>query len=65
MKLFSVLIKTYHFGIHRYNLFVLAKDEKSMYETVYKHPLYHNDKDSEIETWDEIDLTLEINRVLN
>jgi len=64
MKLFKVLIKSYHFGIVHYDLFVLAEDEEAMYQTVYNHPLYKKDEDAEIETWEEVDLSRKVNRVL-
>lgn len=39
MKLWKVRIKTYHFGIHFCELFVLANTESSMLRTARLHPL--------------------------
>ena len=64
MKLWKVHIKTYHFGIVYYDLFVLADSESNMLKTVYKHRVYHKDEDAEVIKYEEIyfdDLT---NRVL-
>lgn len=64
MKLWKVTIKTYVFGIHRYVLFVLANTESEMLNTVEKYPGVERDSDAEIESYTEIDLTNETNRVL-
>ena len=64
MKLWKVHIRTYLFGIRYYDLFVLANNESNMLRTVYNHPLYRNDEDSEIMEYKEIDLNNSENRVL-
>ena len=64
MKLWKVHIKTYHFGISYYNLFVLADTESNMLRTVYNHPSYYKDEDAEIVEYKEIDLNNSENRVL-
>lgn len=64
MKLWKVRIKTYHFGIHFYELFVLADTESNMLRTVNSHPLVRKDEDAEVERYEQIDLTDETNRVL-
>lgn len=64
MKLWKVTIKTYVFGIHRYVLFVLANTESEMLNTVNQYPVVRRDIDAEIESYTEIDLTNETNRVL-
>ena len=64
MRLWKVHIRTYYFGIVDYNLFVLADTENNMLETVYKHPRYSKDEDSEIVKYEEVDLNDSENRVL-
>lgn len=64
MKLWKVRIKTYHFGIHFCELFVLANTENSMLRTTRLHPLLRKDEDAVIESYKEIDLTNTTNRVL-
>lgn len=64
MKLWKIRIKTYYFGIHYYELFVLADTESTMLRTVRLHPLVRKDDDAEIESYEQIDLTDETNRVL-
>ena len=64
MKLWKVHIRTYYFGVRYYDLFVLANTESNMLRTVYNHPLYRNDEDSEIVEYKEIDLSNSENRVL-
>lgn len=64
MRLWKVHIKTYHFGISYYDLFVLADTEDNMLFTVYTHPSYSNDGDAEIVTYEEVDLDNSKNRVL-
>ena len=64
MKLWKVHIKTYHFGVSYYDLFVLADAEDNMLRTVYEHPVYRKDVDAEIAHYDEIDLNYFKNRVL-
>ena len=64
MKLWRVKIKTYYFGAYSYELFVLANDEDSMKQTVRNYPNYKRDEDAEIESYEQIDLTDETNRVL-
>lgn len=64
MKLWKVHIKTYHFGISYYDLFVLADTVNDMLRTVYKHPSYNNDGDAEVVNYKEIDLNDSENRVL-
>ena len=64
MKLWKVHIKTYHYGIIYYDLFVLADTESNMLRTVSKHPCYVDDEDAEIINYNEIDLTDSENRVL-
>jgi hypothetical protein len=48
MRLWKVHIRTYHFGISYYDLFVLADSESGMLRTVYKYPSYQKDEDAEI-----------------
>ena len=64
MKLYKVTIKTYIFGIQRYVLFVLANTESKMLNTVKQHPIVRKDEDAEIESYEQIDLTDETDRVL-
>ena len=64
MRLWKVHIKTYHFGILYYDLFVLADTESTMLRTVYNHPSYKNDKDGEIVEYKEINLNDSENRIL-
>jgi hypothetical protein len=64
MKLYKVRIKTNHFGIHYYVLFVLADTESNMLRAVNSHPAVRKDEDAEIESYEKIDLTDETNRVL-
>ena len=64
MKLWKVHVKTYYFGIIYYDLFVLADTESNMLRTIYKHPSYSRDEDSEIVKYEEIDLNDSENRVL-
>lgn len=63
-KLWRVKIRTYYFGNYSYELFVLANDEDSMKQTVRNYPTYKKDEDAEIESYEQIDLTDETNRVL-
>lgn len=64
MKLWKVRIKTYHFGVHYYELFVLSDTESNMLRTVNQHPMVRKDEDAEINNYERIDLTDETNRVL-
>lgn len=64
MKLWKVHIKTYHFGIAYYDLFVLANTEDNMLLKVYTHPSYSNNGDAEIVHYEIIDLDDSENRVL-
>lgn len=64
MKLWKVRIKTYYFGNRYYDLYVLANNESNMLRTVYNHPAYRKDEDSEIEKYEEIDLNNTENRVI-
>ena len=64
MRLWKVHIKTYHFGISYYDLFVLANSESNVLRTVYNHPSYKKDEDAEIVSYKEIDFDNHINRVL-
>ena len=64
MRLWKVHVKTYYFGIRYYDLFVLSDTESNMLRTVYKYPLYHKDEDSEIVSYEQIDLNDTENRVL-
>lgn len=64
MRLWKVHIKTYHFGISYYDMFVLADTESNMLRTVYKHPSYSKDEDAEIVTYEEVDLNNSENRAL-
>lgn len=64
MKLWKVRIKTYYFGIHFYELFVLADTDSAMLRTVRQHPSVRKDEDDEVERYEQIDLTDENNRVL-
>lgn len=64
MNLWKVHIKTYKFGIYYYDLYVLADTESNMLRTVYNHPSYKNDEDSEIVTYEYIYLNDTNNRVI-
>lgn len=64
MKLYKVTIKTYIFSIRYYELFVLADTESNMLRTVNSYPMIRKDDNAEIESYEEIDLTDETNRVL-
>lgn len=64
MRLWKVHIKTYYFGVHYYDLFVLSDTESNMLRTVYNHPTYRKDDDAEIVEYKEIDLNDSENRVL-
>lgn len=64
MKLYKVRIKTYYFGIRYYELFVLADTESNMLRTVNSHPTVRKDEDAKIESYEQIVLTDETNRVL-
>ena len=59
MKLWKVRIKTYYFGMIYFDLFVYADTEENMRRMVIIH-----DEDAEIESYEQIDLTDETNRVL-
>lgn len=62
MKLYKVIIKTYYFGVRKYELFVLADSEKEMKKVV--HNKIRRDDDAEILTFEEIDLKDTTNRSL-
>ena len=62
MKLYKVIIKTYHFGIRMYELFVLADSEEKMEKVVYNK--IRRDDDAEIVSFEEIDLKDTTNRVI-
>lgn len=64
MRLWKVHIKTYHFGILYYDLFVLADSESNMLRTVYHHLSYKKDEDAEIVKCEEVDLNYSENRIL-
>lgn len=64
MRLWKVKIKTYYYGVRYYELFVLTDTESNMLRTVDIHPLIRKDEDAEIESYEEIDLMDETNRVL-
>lgn len=64
MKLWKVRIKTYLFGIRYYELFVLSDTESNMFRTVNQHPTVRKDEDAEIDSYKQIDLNDETNRVL-
>lgn len=64
MKLYKVKIKTYYFGIRYYVLYVLADTENNMLCTVNSHPAVRKDEDAVVESYEQIDLTDETNRVL-
>lgn len=64
MKLWKVRIKTYYFGIRYYELFVLSDTESAMLETVNQYRIVRKDEDSEIDSYKQIDLNDETNRVL-
>lgn len=61
MKLWKVRIKSYDLGIHYYEVFVLADTESNMLRTVNSHPMVRK---NEIDSYEQIDLTNETNRVL-
>lgn len=62
MKLYKVLIKTYYFGVKKYEIFVLADSEEKMKEVV--HHKIRRDDDAEILSFEEIDLKDTTNRVI-
>lgn len=62
MKLYRVIIKTYHYGTVGYELFVLADSEESMYSVVNNK--IRCDDNAEIVKFEEIDLSDTTNRVL-
>lgn len=62
MKLYKVTIKTYYFGIRMYELFVLADSEEEMKKVV--HNKIRRDDDTEILSFEEIDLKDTTNRVI-
>lgn len=64
MKLWKVRIKTYYFGIRYYEVFVLSDTESAMLRTVHQYPMVRKDEDAEIDSYEQIDLTDETNRVL-
>ena len=64
MKLWKVRIKTYYFGIRYYELFVLADTESNMLRTVNSHQMVRKYEDADIDSYEQIDLTDETNRVL-
>ena len=64
MRLWKVHIKTYKFGNYYYDLYVLADTESNMLRTVCNYPSYKNDEDSEIVTYEEINLNDTNNRVI-
>ena len=64
MKLWKVRIKTYYFGIRYYEMFVLADTESAMLKTVNQCPMVRKDEDADIDSYEQIDLTDETNRVL-
>lgn len=64
MKLWKVHIKTYYFGVYYYDLFVLSDTKSNMLRTIYKYLTYHNDEDTKILGYKEIDLNNSENRVL-
>ena len=64
MRLWKVHIKTYHFGVSYYDLFVLANNESNMLRTIYDYQMYSKDEVSEIVEYKEIDLNDSENRVL-
>lgn len=63
MKLWKVRIKTYYFGFRYYELLVLANTESEMLRTVNQHPTIRKDDDAEIDSYEQIDLNDETNRV--
>lgn len=64
MRLWKVHIKTYHFGISYYDLFVLADTESEMLRTICKYSSFKNDEDGEIVSYKEVNLNDSENRVL-
>ena len=62
-KLFRVKIKTYHYGIVFFELFVLTENVGECLKLVHKHPLFANDEDAEVESFNEI--PTDVSRVLN
>ena len=65
MKLWKVRIKTYYFGMKYYDLFVYADTEENMVKLVKLQPIYRSyTEDAEIESYEQIDLADETNRVL-
>ena len=64
MKLWKVRIKTIYFGYRYYDLFVLASSESSMIRTIKQHPTLTKDDCAIIDSYKEVDLNDETNRVL-
>lgn len=62
MKLWKVRIKTYYFGTHYYDLYVLANTESNMLRVVSKR--ISKDDDAEVEDYEEIDFNDTENRVI-
>lgn len=62
MKLYKVTIRTYYFGTRMYELFVLADSEEEMKKVV--HNKIRRDDDTEIVSFEEIDLKDTTNRVI-
>lgn len=64
MKLWKVRIKTLLFGPFHYDLFVMTDTEEKMLDTIHQDSRIKEDEYAEIESYYEIDLTDETNRVL-
>lgn len=62
LKLFKVVISTYHYGSVLYNIFVLAHDIKSMKDIVRNR--ISNDADAKLVSFEEIDLFDGVERCL-
>lgn len=64
MKLWKVKIKTLLFGPFHYDLFVMTDTEEKMLDIIHQDSRIKEDENAEIESYEEIDLTDETNRIL-
>lgn len=64
MKLWKVRIKTFLFVPFHYDLFVMTDTEEKMLDIIHQDSRIKEDAKAEIESYYEIDLTDETNRVL-
>ena len=64
MKIWKVRIRTIYFGYRYFDLFVAANSESTMIRIVRQHPTLAEDKHAIIDSYEEVDLSDEIPRVL-